>query len=115
MANTLVFNRHRPPILPIELMDEQNTVIHVTPPTVDLQEELRARLTDLTSLFNGDDEDEKRAALFDLAARLMSCNRNMRKITAEQLCTVYRVDEEDLVVFYHAYADFLKEIENAKN
>ena len=114
MANTLVFNRHRPPILPIELMDEQNTVIHVTPPTVDLQEELRARLTDLTALLNGDD-NEKRVALFDLAARLMSCNRNMRKITAEQLRTVYRVDEEDLVVFYSAYADFLKEIENAKN
>ena len=114
MANTLVFNRHRPPILPVEMMDEQNTVINVMPPTVELQEELRARLTDLNVLMNGDDE-EKREALFDLAARLMSCNRNMRKITPEQLRKTYRVDEEDLVVFYNAYAEFLTEIENAKN
>lgn len=114
MANTLVFNRHRPPILPVEMMDAQKTVINVTPPTVELQEELRARLADLNALLNGDDE-EKRGALFDLAARLMSCNRNMRKITPEQLHKTYRVDEEDLVVFYNAYADFLTEIENAKN
>lgn len=114
MANALVFNRHRPPVLPVELMDDQQTVINVTPPTVDLQEELRARLVDLNALLNGDD-DEKREALFDLAARLMSCNRNMRKITPEQLRKTYRVDEEDLVVFFNAYAEFLTGIEHAKN
>lgn len=114
MANVVNFNRHRPPILPVELLDDENTVIHVTPPTVDLQDELRARLPELNALLNGDD-DEKRTALFDLAARLMSCNRNMRKITAEQLRTVYRIDEEDLIVFYNAYANFLADLENAKN
>lgn len=112
--NTLQFNRYRPPILPVELMDEQRTVLHVTPPTVDLQEELRARIGDLNALLNGND-DEKRQGLFDLAARLMSCNRNMRQITPEALRTAYGLDEEDLVVFYQVYADFLKEIENAKN
>ena len=40
--DTFSFNRHRPPILPIEMPDEEGTIIHVTPPTVDLQEELRA-------------------------------------------------------------------------
>lgn len=114
MANTLHFNRYRPPILPVELMDKQHTVIHVTPPTVDLQEELRTRQSELRVLLSGDDDD-MRDALYDLAARLMSCNRNMRPITAEQLRTVYGIDEEDLVVFYQVYADFLKEIENAKN
>jgi hypothetical protein len=112
--NTLNFNKYRPPILPIEMMDEDHTVIHVTPPTVDLQEELRASTADLYALLNGDDES-KREGLFDLAARLMSCNRNMRKVTPEQLRTTYRLDEEDMVVFYEAYADFLKGIENAKN
>lgn len=114
MAKTLNFNKYRPPILPVEMMDEDNTVIHVTPPTVDLQEELRAHMADLHALLSGDD-DEKREALFDLAARLMSCNRNMRKITPEQLRNTFRLDEEDLVVFYTAYADFVKGIENAKN
>ena len=109
---TLNFNKHRPPIFRVELMDEEGTVLHITPPTVDLQEELRQ--SNFMALISGDDED-KRAALFDLAARLMSCNRNMRKITPEQLRTTYNLDEEDLVVFYHEYVAYIKGIENAKN
>lgn len=114
MANTLNFNRYRPPILPVELLDDQHTTLHIVPPTVDLQEELRARQSELRALLSQGD-DATRAALYDLAAKLMSCNRNLREITAEQLRTVYRLDEEDLVVFYEAYADYLKGIENAKN
>jgi hypothetical protein len=112
--NTLNFNKYRPPILPVEMMDDAHTIINITPPTVDLQEELRARLPELTALLNGGDDD-KRAGFFDLAARLMSCNRNMRKLTPELLRDTYRLDEEDLVVFFHAYADFLTGIEHAKN
>ena len=112
--NALNFNRHRPPILPIEMPDEDNTVIHVTLPTVELQEELRASKGDLTALLTGGN-DEKREALFDLAARLMSCNRDMLKITPEQLRKVYHLDAEDLAVFFKEYVDFIKGIENAKN
>lgn len=112
--NTLQFNRYRPPIFPVELMDEQRTVLRITPPTVDLQEELRARIGELNALLSGTD-DEMRQGLFDLAARLMSCNRNMQQITPEQLRTAYGLDEADLVVFFDAYAEFLKGIENAKN
>jgi len=114
MENIVNFNRHRPPVLRVELLDDQNTVLHVVPPTVDLQEELRTRHTDLHALLAGG-EEEKREALFDLAARLMSCNRNMRKVTAEQLRTTYNLDEEDMVVFFEAYADFIRRLENAKN
>lgn len=112
--NTLNFNKYRPPILPIEMMDDESTVINVVPPTVELQEELRARLPELNALLTGGNE-EMRKGLYDLAARLMSNNRNMLTITPEQLRKTYRLDEEDLVVFYNAYADFLKGIENAKN
>ena len=114
MANTLNFNKYRPPILPVELMDKQHTVLHLTPPTVDLQEELRAHQTEFQKLLSQEDE-EMVATLYDLAARLMSCNRNWKKINAEKLRKVYNVDEEDLVVFFHAYAEFLSEIEHAKN
>lgn len=114
MANALNFNKYRPPILPVEMMDEQKTVLHVTAPTVDLQEELRANTADLSALLSGSDE-EKRAGLWDLAARLMSCNRNLRKVTPEQLRGTFKLDEEDLVVFYHEYVNFLTGIENAKN
>lgn len=111
---TLQFDRYRPPVYPVELMDEQRTVLHLTPPTVDLQEELRSRIGDLEELILCAD-DEIRRSLWDLAARLMSCNRNVRQITPEQLKAAYGLDEEDLVVFFEGYAAFLKGIENAKN
>lgn len=114
MANTLNFNKYRPPVLPVELTDETTILLRVTPPTVELQEELRGRQTDLQALLSGGD-DEIRETLYDLAARLMSCNRNLRTITAEMLRVNYGLDEEDLIVFFQAYADFLKELENAKN
>lgn len=114
MDNVINFDRYRPPVLRVVLQDEQRTALQVTPPTVALQEELRARISDLNALLSGTD-DEKREGLFDLAARLMSCNRNMRKITPGQLHTEYGIVEEDLVVFFEAYADFLKGLENAKN
>lgn len=114
MAKTLSFNKYRPPILPVELLDKQKTVLHITPPTVALQEELRARMTELNALLTGGDE-EQRAGLWSLAARLMSCNRNMMKITPDALRTTYGLDEEDLIVFYDEYAAFLNDLETAKN
>ena len=114
MENHVDFNRHRPPILVVSLPDARSTTLHVTPPTVDLQEELRARHAELDALLRGNDE-ETRGAMYDLAARIMSCNRNMMKITGEQLLKTYHLDVEDLVVFYNEYADFLRSIEKAKN
>ena len=112
--STLNFSRYRPPIMEVELLDKNRTVIHITPPTVDLQEELRASQDDLSALLTGGDE-EKRKALFDLAARLMSCNRNWLKITPEQLQKKYNIDVEDLVIFYEQYVEFITRIEHAKN
>lgn len=112
MSQTVNFNRHRPPILRVPLSEE--LVLHVTPPTVDLQEELRARSGELSALLSHDG-DEMRVALYDLAARLMSCNRNLRKITAEELRTTYELDEVDMATFFEAYANYLTQIENAKN
>ena len=112
--NTFNFNRHRPPIWAVEMPDKDGTILHIVPPTVDLQEELRASSRDFMSLLDGGDED-KRAALYDLAARLMSCNRDLLKITPDSLRKTYGIDAEDLVEFFHGYVDFIKGIENAKN
>lgn len=112
--STLNFNRYRPPILEVLLFDKEETTLQVTPPTVELQEELRARASDFNALLTGGDE-EKREALWDLAARLMSCNRNMRKITPENLRKKYKLVEDDLIVFFESYVSFIQGIENAKN
>lgn len=108
------FNRYRQPFLEVPLFDDNKTVLRVTLPTVDLQEELRVSAQDFNALLDGGNA-EKRAAIYDLAARLMSCNRNFVKITPEELRTTYRLDEEDLVVFFKYYTDFITNIEHAKN
>ena len=112
MANMLSFNRHRPPILPLELPDE--TVVNLCPPTVELQEEVRVSLSQLHKLLQGEEEDVT-ATLYDLAARLMNCNRNLLTFTAESLKNKHGMDVADLAVFYAHYADYIKEIESAKN
>lgn len=112
--STVNFDRHRPPVLEVPLSDKDETVLQVTLPTLDLQEELRARAGDFYALLEGGD-DEQREAVWDLAARLMSCNRNWRKITPEDLRKKYKLVEDDLVVFLRAYVDFVTNIENAKN
>jgi hypothetical protein len=112
--STLNFNKYRPPIMELEMPDKDNTVLHITPPTVDLQEELQAKASDLNSLLTGG-ADEQRAGFYDLAARLMSCNRDMIKLTPELLRKKYNLDVEDLVVFFKEYTDFITGIEHAKN
>lgn len=115
MAQLLDFNVHRPNVLPIKLeSEEKQIVISVVPPTLDLKEELSASRENLLRLLDREDE-EMVEALYDLAARLMSCNRNFKKFTAEDLRTTYLLDVEDLAVFYLQYASYLEEIEHAKN
>lgn len=108
------FSKHRPPILEVPLFDKDETVLHVTLPTVDLQEELRATADEFSALLEGGDS-EKRAAFYDLAARLMSNNRDWLKITPEDLRKKYKMDTEDLIVFFHEFVDFVRGVENAKN
>lgn len=112
MAQLLSFNRFRPPVMPLELPD--GTAVNLCPPTVELQEEVRANLSRLHELLQGDD-DEITDGLYDLASRLMNCNRNLKTFTGQQLRTKHGMDVADLVVFYSAYADYIKEIESAKN
>ena len=112
MANMLSFNRHRPPILPLELPD--GTTVNLCPPTVELQEEVRANLSQLHKILQGD-EAEATATLYDLASRLMNCNRNLLSFTADSVKKEHGMDVADLAVFYVAYTDYIKEIESAKN
>lgn len=108
------FNQYRPPVLPFTMRDEKATRLRVTLPTVDLQEKLLAHSDDLLELLRGD-EEEKVQGLYELAAELLSCNRNLKKITAEQLREVYNMEEEDLAIFFDFYTAFVKGVEKAKN
>lgn len=114
MAKTLDFNKLNRPVLQLVMQDDDKTVIKVTTPSVDLIEELQATLPELQANLTTGDKDAI-ALCYDLAARLINCNRSFVSVTAEELREKYRMDLESIVVFYSAYLDFIGEIASAKN
>ena len=58
---------------------------------------------------------ETSKAVYALAAKLINCNLDFFKTTGEELATKYGVSQQDLILFYTIYLEFLEEIDNAKN
>ena len=114
MAKILDFNSYRRPTLILSMKDEHKTKLHVAAPTVELVEELRANLGELQTALAGRDALASRS-VYELAAKLMSCNLDGVELTAEALATEYELNMEDMAQFYVIYVDFLDEIKNAKN
>lgn len=115
MANkSLNFNQLQRPILELTMMDKDQTVINVTTPTMDLLEELETALPQFEDTAK---EGNKAAvqAIYDLAARLISCNLSFIPVTAEELRTKYRMGLDYMQVFFSAYMDFVSGIYNQKN
>lgn len=114
MANIVDFNAYRRPELVLVLKDEARTVLHVTAPTKQLVEELRANLHELQTALTRQDEEASRLVYY-LAAKLCNCNLDGRMFTGEDLAKKYGLNLEDMAVFYTSYVDFIDEIEKAKN
>ena len=115
----LNFNTIRRPVLELTMMDEAKTDITVTTPNEGLVEELEATLPELKAVLAPGDSGAIDAA-YDLAARLISCNKENLQVTADDLRGKYwpkdrRANMENLVFFFSAYMDFISEINNAKN
>lgn len=115
MAEAIDFSTRRKPTLPIFLRDAAGERrVRVTTPTLDLMQEIRGNLPALQALLEGV-SDESREAVFDLAARLISCNRDGLTVTGQELIDKYDLDEEDLTVFFSEYLDFIEGLAGAKN
>lgn len=111
MAKALNFNKVKKNYLPVTFADENETTIFVGTPT-------KAIMDDLTILQASIDEiDEDGAAetgeLYEACAKIMSRNKTGAKITREFLESVF--DFEDIVIFFHAYMEFISEVINSKN
>ena len=107
------------PTLELDMVDEDNTHITVTTPTEELVEELEAMRSNVSTLFAADNPDSTDAC-YDLAARVMSCNRQGISVTADDLKNKYwpkdkRHNQLHLLAFFKAYLDFIEEIQNEKN
>ena len=110
----LDLNTVRLETLDLTLRDDARTTLHVTTPTEALVAELAAVTPEmLTVIRSGDKEGTQ--SIYDLAARLISCNREGIKITGVELLEKYRMDLESAVVFFSAYMDYIAGVTNQKN
>lgn len=114
MAQTLDFNVIVPPTLLLVMRDPERTKIDVVAPTEGLIEELEAVGPAMKEAL-ASDEAASVPAIYDLAARLISCNKQGLQVTAEELRDKYKLNLEALIVFCNSYPDFIKEITSAKN
>jgi hypothetical protein len=114
MAKTLDFNSVKRPVLQLVMLDDDKTHINVSTPTEGLIEELQRTAPELAEVMRKGDADGI-GEIYELAAKLINCNRSFIKVTAEDLRSKYRMDLEVLIIFFNAYLDFITEITDAKN
>lgn len=107
------------PTLELDMVDEDNTHITVTIPTEGIIEELGKMRENVTTIFS---EANPGAidACYDLAARVISCNRQGIQVSVDDLKNKYwptdeKVNQLHLLAFFKAYIGFINEIENEKN
>jgi len=110
----LNFNTITLPTLDLVMMDDAQTEIRVCSPTEGLVEELQAAGPKLQAIMDKKDAAGIRA-VYDLAASLMSCNREGIVVTADDLRGKYRMNLESLLIFFNYYMDYIGEINCAKN
>lgn len=114
MAKTLDFNKVNRPVLPLIMQDDDQTVINVSVPKEYLIEELQETIPTLQKATEAGSK-ESIDYCYDLAARLINCNRSFVTVTAKELKGKYKMDLELLILFFSAYLDFVHEITSAKN
>ena len=113
MNRTLNLNTAKRPTFELTLMDENETTLHVKVPSLALFKELQAMSDDLNAL---DDSDTSALdAVYDLLARLLSCNRENLTLSGAELTNKYNVDFESALLVISEYVSFLTDIVNAKN
>ncbi len=98
--------------LRVELDEE--TIVRVTVPTVDMVEEFKESLPELLAVLKGEGPDSKKA-LYELAANLINCNLDAERVTVADLVNKYDWALEDLTKFYLDYMAFIESVENEKN
>lgn len=109
----LDLNTVQRPTLDVTLQDDARTTLRVKTPTEAVINEFEALLPELHKIQQGDRNAVD--LIYDLTARILSCNRDFVKVTAEELRGKYRMDLEAAIIFWAAYNEFIDGIANAKN
>lgn len=99
--------------LDLILPDSARTTLRIGMPTEGMVQELQALIPDVQRMENGDHDAVE--LIYNLGARLMSRNRDLIKVTAEDLRSKYQMDLEAMLLFFSAYMDFINAIQSEKN
>lgn len=114
MSKTLDFNSIVYPALELVMPDADRTVIKVSTPSEALVEELQVAAKEMQAVLESGNADSIKA-VYDLAARLINCNRSGITVTVDDLRNKYKLNLEALLVFFSSYMDFISDLNNAKN
>jgi hypothetical protein len=110
MANTFDFNKVKLKTMNVTLSDEKKTTLIITTPDKKLMEELKS----FKNLTQNLDETDVLDSLYELAAKIMSRNKNGVKVSAEMLKELYD-NIGYIIAFLNAYTDFVKDLIGSKN
>lgn len=113
MSHTLDFTKRKKQYLTVTLADEKNTVIMVGTPTKAVMDDLLILQASAETISESGNDFEALDELYAACARVMSRNKTGHKITKEYLEEIF--DFEDVMVFFHAYIEFVSKISSAKN
>lgn len=94
-------------------MDEE-TIIRVTVPTVDMVDAFKKSLEGLLDVIQGEGPEAKKS-MYAMAAELINCNLDAERVTVADLVNKYDWSLDELVKFYLDYAAFIETIEDEKN
>lgn len=109
----LNFKTARRLTFPITMPDENETEFNLSIPNTDLVKELEEINTVLKDAATSD--SDALSECYEIAAKLISCNRAHTQVTPEELKSKYHLEHEDLVLFFLEYMDFINELKNIKN
>lgn len=110
----LDFNALQQPTWPIKLKDKDQTVVHISAPSVEMYDKLIAATPELENVAAAKDGKTIKA-VYSLVADVMSFNEDGYTFTGEELRDKYNMTLVDLIRFVAGYLQFQKEIQEAKN
>lgn len=108
------FNAIQQPTWPIKLADDNQTVVRLSYPSLELADRLVAMSESMREVVNKRDGTAIKNA-FSVVAAVMSCNEDGLTFTAEELRDKYRMTLLGMAQFTAGYMTFLKEANNAGN
>lgn len=111
---TFDFNAIQQPTLDVKLADPEQTVVHLTYPTVELLDSIMAVAPEIEEVAKKKDGTVIRA-LYGVIAKVMSCNADGYTFTAEDLRDKYRMSLLAVTQFVAVYFEFIDQANNAKN